>query len=233
MNFSSGTCTFGLDKWLENLADVKSAPFTVYDPIQRSTLLAWERRNGFQLPEDLQSFFLSTDGIQLIWYASDEKEISGQIKIFQLMTVKLLEKELAENVENVKGDKVEKQYFVLGPADYDSGKVMIEKESKKLYYLDNSLVVHDIPCENFTEYYRLCILHCGVRSWHFIFTDVRIPLASLYLLRLVAPNRLKLYEDRFKEKPLDNNTAEEDEEEISEEKKYIFDTNIIRSNLST
>jgi len=233
MNFPSGTCTFGLDKWLEGLADVKSAPFTVYDPIQRSTLLAWERRNEFQLPEDLQSFFLSTDGIQLMWYAGDENEVSGQIKIFQLMSVKILEKEMSENLENMNGDRVEKQFFVLGPADYESGKILIEKETKRLYYLDNSLVIHEIPCDNFTEYYRLCILHCGVRSWHFIFTNMRIPFASLYLLRLVAPNRLKLYEDRFREKSLSIKTFEEDEEETSEKKKYIFDANFIRSNLST
>lgn len=75
------TCTFGLDKWLENLADVKAAPFTIYDPIQRSALLAWERRNGFQLPEGLRNFYLSTDGINLVWYCDDSEFVAGQIKV--------------------------------------------------------------------------------------------------------------------------------------------------------
>ena len=68
------------DKWLENLADVKAAPFPIYDPIQRSALLAWERRNGFQLPEGLRNFYLSTDGINLVWYCDDSECVAGQIK---------------------------------------------------------------------------------------------------------------------------------------------------------
>ena len=75
------TCTFGLDKWLENLADVREAPFTIFDPIARSTLLAWERRNDFTLPDDLRNFYLSTDGINLRWYCHDGGDcVAGQIR---------------------------------------------------------------------------------------------------------------------------------------------------------
>ena len=245
---SSAFCTFGLDKWLESLVDVTEAPFTIYDPVQRSTLLAWERKNSFKLPEDLRNFYLSNDGIDLKWYCNNQNEhVAGQIKVCPLMQMKLIKLDHiidAESDQDLVKVNPNMVLYSIGPADYNSGQILISKPRKekieiaasitststtgkqssqssttsvkenlglttpsngnsfpewsKFYFLDNTLHLWKLPCENFSDYFRLAILHCGVRNWHYIFTNYGLPIMTSFLLKLVSPGRLNIYLQRQK-----------------------------------
>ena len=201
---SSAFCTFGLDKWLESLVDVTEAPFTIFDPVQRSTLLAWERRTNFKLPEDLRNFYLSNDGIDLKWYCNNQTDhVAGQIKVLPLMQIKpvkidhVVDSETNRNLlENADSEPL--KLFSLGPADYNSGQICVCSNHSKFYLLDNTLYLWKLPCESFSDYFRLAILHCGIRNWHYIFTDYGLPIMTSFLLKLVSPGRLNIYLKRQK-----------------------------------
>lgn len=256
---SSAFCTFGLDKWLESLIDVTEAPFTVYDPVQRSTLLAWERKNNFKLPEDLRNFYLSNDGIDLKWYCNNQNEhIAGQIKINSLMSMKMIDSSMDKYLVDGNTDQLlyetslskstpnSHKYYSIGPADYNSGQILINSKNSQFYLLDNALYLWQLPCPTFSDYFRLAILHCGVRNWHYIFTNYGLPIMSSFLLKLVCPGRLNMYlkQQKLKISPnllkhdqnreyLEHFDFDEEEEDESEptvqEQKLVLDMKFVTS----
>merc|ERR1712066_555998 len=128
--------------------------------------------------------------------------------------------------------------YVLGPADHNNGCVGISATTKELIFIDNAFDFWPIQCSSFSDYYRLAILHCGVRCWHFIFTNHQLPTMTCFMLKLVAPGRLKCYEEEMKRRRNEDfmlgQDGEEEENDIVESVdecmiKHTFDANFIRS----
>ena len=120
--------------------------------------------------------------------------------------------------------------YIIGPADHDSGFIGLESENHNLFFIDNSLQCWPINCASFVDYYRLAILHCGVRNWHYIFTSYQLPTMTCFLLKLVAPARLKIYDDNRRKRRENFDDDEDDDNKITDFKtSHTFDANFIRS----
>lgn len=60
-------CTVGMVKYLEKLPCVNSVTVVEKNPVEESSLVAWEQLNKCTLPSDLRHFYSVTDGLQVKW----------------------------------------------------------------------------------------------------------------------------------------------------------------------
>lgn len=61
---------FNLEK-REGMCDVR---LSEYLPAPRHTIVGWEQKYSCMLPEDLKSFYLTTDGLLLTWSVNLESK---------------------------------------------------------------------------------------------------------------------------------------------------------------
>ncbi|KAG8227813.1 hypothetical protein J437_LFUL010971 [Ladona fulva] len=78
--------TLGLVKLLEETPGVQGVELEKRSPCDRLLMTSWEQRYSCTLPDDIKQFYLSTDGLRLIWnyeYAGEVLAI-GNMKINSL-----------------------------------------------------------------------------------------------------------------------------------------------------
>lgn len=179
-------------KLIEKLPNVSDPVLERALPVAHNTICAWEQKHGVLLPEDLRSFYASTDGL-LYTYNFIFKETSdcendsiiGRIEVNSLKNlIQIYGYEIRfEPGVNIGGSNCE---LKLGPDSkvfelvnlYDIGRVVLVYLNHR--YIPN-IWVHDADmkfyfvADDFTTYLRMCIHHLGVPFWQFFFTSNGIP----------------------------------------------------------
>lgn len=211
----------GVLKYLEKKTGVCKADLDPRRPADRSAVLAWEQRNTCFLPEDLKSFYLTSDGFQLTWSVKIENgpisvgrmfinSINKLLRIGGVHNPSLVNPSLADldcdsDLED-ESSGFEKptfdsrcKIFELDPCDSFGKVCLVYRESKtggtdpkvEIWFLDRGLRWHYIA-DSFMAYYRLMIMHLGLPQWQYAFTDIGLSPQAKQWFNMYAPLRFEL-----------------------------------------
>ncbi|KAL4228178.1 Tubulin polyglutamylase complex subunit 2 [Mactra antiquata] len=209
----------GVVKYLEKKNGVCKVELEPRRPAERPALLTWEQKNTVFLPDDLKSFYMTSDGFLLTWSVKIENGpipvgrmyLNGINKLLKLggsTSNTLVNPSLADldGDSDLEDDNTERPTFdsrcriyELDPCDGNGKVCLVYKESKtggtepkiEIWFLDRSLSWHYIA-DSFTSYYRLMIMHLGLPMWQYAFTDIGLCQQSKQWFNLYAPLRLEL-----------------------------------------
>jgi tubulin polyglutamylase complex subunit 2 len=85
--------TLGLVKVLSNIPRITNINYDKRNPAERNSVNAWESRLNVNLPVDMKSFYLCTDGFCLFWsyeYSANDIKRVGKIHIPHLIQITLV-----------------------------------------------------------------------------------------------------------------------------------------------
>ncbi|XP_064620032.1 tubulin polyglutamylase complex subunit 2-like [Lineus longissimus] len=184
-------------------------------PHQKHEILNWEQKHSCLLPDDIKSFYLSTDGFLLQWSAklNDTKVPVGRMEINAITNVSRITgtgggKDVP-STRDIESDDDEdddpdiphfdsrSRIFELDPCDghgkvclvYNGTKTGIPATKASIWFLDRALIWHFLS-ENFTAYYRLMVMHLGLPQWYYLCTDLGLSPQAKQWFNIYAPLRL-------------------------------------------
>lgn len=194
------TITLGLVKVLSSIPRVTNINYDKRNPAERSSVNAWETRHGVNLPSDMRSFYLCSDGFCLFWsfeYSATEVKRVGKIHIPHLIQITLVRENLesimsaASNQTQLKStsnssssansdaipplkltskSKIFELNIVL-----DLAKVVLLYETPestpKIYLLQLENLKMNFLADTFSEYLRMAIAHLGLPYWELCFAS--------------------------------------------------------------
>ncbi|KAK9890406.1 hypothetical protein WA026_010496 [Henosepilachna vigintioctopunctata] len=197
----------GMPKILDEFSNISEPYLNRASPVQHNVICAWEQKNSVLLPEDLRSFYGSTDGIIYSFKyhlreGCDDDTIEAKIEVNSIDNLnQIYGYEINSNPGvNMDGDRyilrlgAESKVFEL--ADLDNlGKVVLVYINSR--YFPNIWVQTMKPeffflSDDFTTYLRMSIHHLGIPMWQFAYTEYGIPDSSKMLFRLMVPGLLPL-----------------------------------------
>ena len=167
----------------------------------------WERTNApYVLPDDFKAFLQMTDGLLLRWSMFWQREILplGCIQVNPLSQVVRLPLGNGEHEREVEEEETHAPAYATL-----RGKVVVfDLDSTcadgrvALYYnngpRDPEVWFQDLSCtwfflaKNFTDYFRLLIMHLGLPRWQYAFTSVGLDPAAKQWFRFLSPERLAI-----------------------------------------
>lgn len=199
------TITLGLVKVLSNIPRVTNINYDKRNPAERGSVNAWETRHGVNLPSDMKSFYLSSDGFCLFWsfeYSSTEVKRVGKIHIPHLIQITLVRENLesimsatsnqtpakssnssssSNNNDSIPPLKLttKGKIFELSTV-LDVAKVVMLYETPeatpKIYLLQIDNLKLNFLADTFSEYLRMAIAHLGLPYWELCFsTSCQLP----------------------------------------------------------
>lgn len=210
--------TINVVKYLGNKTGVCQIKNDVKCPAEKPAVLMWEQKNSLLLPEDLKSFYLTSNGFHLTWSVQMENTTIpvGLMHINTVGTLTRLDSGTREGThvqaslwdldienEQVGGRKepsfCDSRIFELDPCDGYGKVCLVYNEVSQdfvteIWFLDRSLSWHFL-CDSFLAYYRLMLMHLGLPQWQLAFTDIGLPPTSKQWFNLLAPVRLEVDED--------------------------------------
>ncbi|XP_044766352.1 tubulin polyglutamylase complex subunit 2-like isoform X2 [Coccinella septempunctata] len=193
----------GLPKILEEFPCITELHLNRSLPVQHNIICAWEQKHSVLLPEDVRSFYGSTDGFLFSYkyvLADDSNQcaMKGKLEVNclnDLIQINGYEISTIPGV-NMDGERyvlklgAESKIFILETLER-LGKVVlvyinsryfpniwIQTENSEFYFLS----------DDFTTYLRMSIHHMGIPFWQFAYTECGIPDSSKMLFRLMAPS---------------------------------------------
>jgi len=227
--------TLGVATTLEKRPGICNVSLSNNPPAERHTLVGWEQRYFCTLPEDLKSFYLTTNGLLLTWCVKETDETEHPVGKMMINCVGDLVKLSAsgsvsqtpsladvdydseeEDVTDNKGRSLPHydgrcKIFELDPCS-GFGKVCLvytlSTSETSIWFLDRSLQ-WSFLADNFTTYYRLMLMHLGLPHWQYAFTSIGLSPKAKQWFNLYAPIRLQINEELiFENIETDNTTVD-------------------------
>jgi tubulin polyglutamylase complex subunit 2 len=194
------TITLGLVKVLSNIPRVTNINYDKRNPAERGSVNAWETRHGVNLPSDMKSFYLCSDGFCLFWsfeYSSTEVKRVGKIHIPHLIQITLVRENL-ESIMSATSNQIPSKPISSSSASnnndsipplklttrskifelstvLDIAKVVMLYETPestpKIYLLQIDNLKLNFLADTFSEYLRMAIAHLGLPYWELCFSS--------------------------------------------------------------
>lgn len=187
--------TLGLIRVLGNIPRITSINYDKRNPAERNSVNAWESRHNVNLPVDMKSFYLCTDGFCLFWsyeYSANDIKRVGKIHIPHLIQITLVR----ENLESIMpGNQVQTKTSTTSAASdaipqlnlstkskifelstiLDVAKVVMLYETPescpRIYLLELETLKLQFLADTFSEYLRMAIAHLGLPFWELCFSS--------------------------------------------------------------
>ena len=197
--------------FLEKHRGVTDVKFFERPPITENQIIDWENKYfPCKLPNDYKSFLYISDGFLLKWHMKYNREVLplGNMSLSPLQLLKPIE------FDNNNKDKIA---FVLNNDNNNNnnnnnndsssssstidGKVVIVfdiSNKTNISSLSSSIWFQDLSCEwnfictSFSDYFRLMIMHLGLKGWQYSFTKIGLNPITMQWLRFLVPNRLDI-----------------------------------------
>lgn len=184
--------TLGLIKVLSSIPRVTNLNYDKRNPAERNSVTAWESRHNVNLPADMKSFYLCTDGFCLFWsyeYSANDVKRVGKIHIPHLIQITLVRENL-ESIMAAPGNQVQtkppandaipplrlatkSKIFELSTI-LDVAKVVMLYETPescpRIYLLELETLKLQFLADTFSEYLRMAIAHLGLPYWELCFS---------------------------------------------------------------
>ncbi|RZB39043.1 tubulin polyglutamylase complex subunit 2 [Asbolus verrucosus] len=240
----------GLPKVLEKLPSVSDLFLERFSPVQHNVICAWEQKHGVLLPEDLRSFYASTNGLLYTYNffykesASEEDKVVGRIEVNSLNDLaQIYGYEIKSDPGvNMDGERYElklgtdSKVFELVNL-HDVGRVTliyINHRYLPTIWMHNSAMKFYFLADDFTTYLRMCVHHLGIPFWQFSFScdgipewsEVKSDTSDTMVFRLLAPAILPLHK-RIED--IRKNNEQKFDEEFSDIPLNKIDCNIFRT----
>ncbi|KAJ3623342.1 hypothetical protein MTP99_019573 [Tenebrio molitor] len=232
----------GLPKILEKLPSVSDLFLDRFSPVQHNVICAWEQKHGVLLPEDLRSFYASTNGLLYTYNffyresGSEEDKVVGRIEVNSLNDlVPVYGYEIKPDPGvNMEGERYElklgtdSKVFELVNLN-EIGRVTlvyINHRYLPTIWMHNSAMKFYFLADDFTTYLRMCVHHLGIPFWQFSFSGDGIPEWSEMVFRLLAPAILPLHK---KIEDIRKMNEQKYDEEFSDIPLNKIDLNIFRT----
>ncbi|XP_031551944.1 tubulin polyglutamylase complex subunit 2-like [Actinia tenebrosa] len=212
--------TLGVVRSLENRPGVTEVRLLDRKPAAKSIIDTWEQSNMCILPQDIRSFFLTSNGLLIQWCVKfggnmfplgkmEINSVAGLIPLTKSQTPaddnpSLLDVDSLTDEEDEQGH-VKPHFdnrckvFEVDPCD-GSGKVClvykhiragVTTSQPEVWFLDRSLE-WSFLANNFSDYFRMMITHLGLPLWQYIFTSTGISPETKQWFNLYAPMRLAI-----------------------------------------
>lgn len=195
--------TLGLIKVLSNIPRITNINYDKRNPAERNNVNAWESRHNVNLPPDMKSFYLCTDGFCLFWsyeYSANDIKRVGKIHIPHLIQITLVRENL-ESIMAAPGNQIpskpssssssmasdaippliitaKSKIFELSSI-LDVAKVVMLYETPescpKIYLLELETLKLQFLADTFSEYLRMAIAHLGLPYWELCFSACSLP----------------------------------------------------------
>ncbi|KAH1002672.1 tubulin polyglutamylase complex subunit 2 isoform X1 [Dendroctonus ponderosae] len=202
----------GLSRVLDRSQCVSKLSLKRLSGIRQVDIRAWEHNNGVILPEDLRSFYSSTDGFLFSYefsydfHSSDEEKnirlgviqinpLNDLIRTFGYETKNTAQVQHNGNIHSLTLSR-ESKVFELAHVD-EKGKVVLvypTTYSVPAIWLYSGQMHFSYLAEDFTRYFRMCLAHLGIPCWQYIFSKEPLPEWSREMFNLIVPGVLP--EDR-------------------------------------
>lgn len=198
----------GLSKVLEKSPCVSNLSLKRVAGIRQMDIRTWEHNNGVILPEDLRSFYSSTNGFLYQYNFSYDHNSSedhrvvrkGKIEINPLNDLTRIYGYETKNVEQIQqiGNKFklhlsrESKVFELSTVDDKSKVVLVYINSysiPSIWFYSSGMSFYYLA-EDFTTYFRMCLAHLGIPCWQYVCTKDGLPEWSREIFLLIAPGVL-------------------------------------------
>lgn len=184
--------TLGLIKVLSNIPRITNINYDKRNPAERNSVNAWESRHNVNLPVDMKSFYLCTDGFCLFWsyeYSANDVKRVGKIHIPHLIQITLVRENL-ESIMATPGNQaqakppandaipplnlnIKSKIFELSSI-LDVAKVVMLYETPescpRVYLLELETLKLQFLADTFSEYLRMAIAHLGLPYWELCFS---------------------------------------------------------------
>ncbi|XP_067664466.1 tubulin polyglutamylase complex subunit 2-like isoform X2 [Haliotis asinina] len=212
----------GIEKYLEKKTGVCKINLDERVPADRHAVLTWEQRNCCLLPEDLKSFYLTSNGFHFTWSVKLDNQtltvgkmhINGVEQLNRLDVssdkLTLIQPSLADldtdsdNDDPISG--IEKPTFTgrnriyeLDSCDGYSKVCLVYKEAKAgvseptvEIWFLDRALRWHFLASSFLEYYRLMLMHLGLPQWQYAFTDIGLSAQARQWFNMYAPIRLEV-----------------------------------------
>ncbi|XP_045481495.1 tubulin polyglutamylase complex subunit 2-like [Harmonia axyridis] len=192
----------GLPKILEEFPCITEPYLNRALPVQHNIICTWEQKYSVLLPEDLRSFYGSTDGLLFSYKYNladdcDGQALKGKIEVNSLndlVQINGYEISTSPGV-NMETERyvlklgAESKVFVLENLE-NLGKVVLVYINSRYFpniWVQTNKSEFYFLSDDFTTYLRMSIHHLGIPYWQFAYTEHGIPDSSKMLFRLMAP----------------------------------------------
>ncbi|CAG9771009.1 unnamed protein product [Ceutorhynchus assimilis] len=198
----------GVSKVLDKSPCVSKMCLKRLSGVRQVDIRAWEHNNGVILPEDLRSFYSSTNGFLFTYefsydYHASEADKDFRVGVIQINPVNDLARTFGYETKNsAHVECIKKKYslslsreskvFELANVD-ENGKVVLvypTNYSIPTIWFYSGQMHFGYLAEDFTTYFRMCIAHLGIPCWQYIFSKEGIPECSKEIFNLIAPGIL-------------------------------------------
>lgn len=224
--------TFGVVPILEKKTGVTDVLISERVALENNAISTWELKNYCSLPDDLKSFYATTDGILIQWSIKFNGVFElGRIQInsiTDLIDINTKHGELTSTEEpslmdidseefeyDLQGHckpKLSDKSFVLDSCA-NCGKVCLsykkDPDSRKtelpeIWLLDRALQWHFLA-SSFTHYFRLLITHLGIPGWQYQFISTGISPETRTWCSMFIPNETRILDQNLTIDPSINN----------------------------
>lgn len=195
----------GLPKVLDKYRriGVRSRHLTRYPPASHYEITTWEQKHGVLLPEDLRTFYQSTDGFLFQWnynFGKEKNDIICKIEVNNMQNLMQIYGYETGSEACVNTDKeryelkltLNSKVFCLTSVENSGNVVLVYLNTRYVptIWLMSTRNVFYYLADNFTTYFRMSIAHLGIPYWQFNFTPMSIPPWAQTMFRLLAPHLL-------------------------------------------
>ncbi|XP_032217949.1 tubulin polyglutamylase complex subunit 2 isoform X1 [Nematostella vectensis] len=210
--------TLGIVRSLEKRPGVTDVRLLDRKPAESGIIDAWEQKNMCILPDDVKSFYQTTNGLLLQWCIKFGGSVLplGKMEINPVASLVPLTKASTTMCDNpsladIDSDTDEQdenghvkphfdsrsKLFELDPCDGFGKVCLVYKDVKagvtickpEVWLLDRALEWSFIS-NTFSDYFRMMIMHLGLPLWQYIFSDAGISPETKQWFNLYAPVRL-------------------------------------------
>ncbi|OON20077.1 SMI1 / KNR4 family protein, partial [Opisthorchis viverrini] len=174
--------------------------------VDEGSLIEWERTNDCQLPDELRNFYLTTNGLSLIWYSKHSgKVLIGRIQINGISALREAsfafksDMDFAQEMDvdlfveilmRFSQGSLKKKMFILEQCPSSCVVLVLNSRCSEIYYIDRDASFHRL-CDTLSQYIRLAAVHLGIIGWQTCYT-LSGPRPEFLYAALYTPERLSL-----------------------------------------
>ncbi|KAK4871964.1 hypothetical protein RN001_016088 [Aquatica leii] len=197
----------GLARSLKKCVGVRNTSLSKVPSTTYADITTWEQKYGVLMPEDLRSFYASSNGFQFDWsytFAGDNQKdrVLGTIRINALdQLVPIFGYETCQepgvklNTERYQIKlSIDSRIFDIESIP-DRGHVVLvylyPKFVPTIWLLTNTMQFFFLA-NDITTYLKMAVTHLGIPNWQFVYTSQGVPQWTENLFRMLAPHLLPL-----------------------------------------